>query len=69
MLVKVKAVDPDFDRIPQGGLTDYMKRDARDESHRQQFAPMRCASLGESHYVTSVTGVKVLESRLHLSVF
>jgi len=56
---KVKAVDPDFDRIPQRGLTDFMKRNVSDEHHRQQFAPMRCASLGESHHVTSITGLKV----------
>ena len=54
----MKAVDPDFDRIPQRGLADHMDRDAWDETHRQQFAPIRCASLGESHYVTSVTGFK-----------
>ena len=55
----MKAVDPDFDRIAQRGLADHMERDARDKPHRQQFATIRFASLGESHHVTSVSGLKV----------
>ena len=54
---------------PNGALRTTWKGTPGTSPHRQQFAPIRCASLGESHHVTSVTGFKVWESRLHSSVF